>query len=85
MDGGTLEIRVRDEGPGFDPSRVPDPLAPENLCKSSGRGILLMRSLMDSVTFRRARGGMEVTMRKRHARRADETANAPSHAGGNGR
>jgi serine/threonine-protein kinase RsbW len=61
-----LDVRVRDEGPGFDPTRVPDPLAPENLSKSSGRGIFLMRVLMDEVAFRcRANGGMEVTMRKR--------------------
>ncbi len=61
-----LDVRVRDEGPGFDPTRVPDPLAPENLSKPSGRGILLMRMLMDEVAFRRlADGGMEVTMRKR--------------------
>ena len=63
---GGLDVRVRDEGPGFDPTRVPDPLAPENLCKPSGRGIFLMRMLMDEVAFRRlADGGMEVTMRKR--------------------
>jgi serine/threonine-protein kinase RsbW len=63
---GGLDVRVRDEGPGFDPTRVPDPLAPENLSKSSGRGIFLMRMLMDEVAFRcRADGGMEVTMRKR--------------------
>jgi len=40
-----LAVRVRDEGRGFDPSRVPDPLAPESLCKPSGRGIFLSRRL----------------------------------------
>ncbi len=65
LDGGGLEIRVRDQGRGFDPTRLPDPLALENLCRSSGRGILLMKALMDAVTFRRGRGGgMEVRMRK---------------------
>lgn len=60
-----LEIRVQDEGQGFDPSCIPDPRAPENLWKSSGRGIFLMRALMDKVTFRRlSRGGMQVTMLK---------------------
>jgi serine/threonine-protein kinase RsbW len=64
-DGGIL-IRVRDEGPGFDPTCVPDPLAPENLLKPSGRGILLMRSFMDEMVIRPAReGGMEVLMVKR--------------------
>ena len=63
---GGLDVRVRDEGPGFDPTRVPDPLAPENLSKPSGRGIFLMRMLMDEVAFRcLADGGTEVTMRKR--------------------
>ena len=42
---------VRDEGPGFDPSQLPDPTDPANLEKSSGRGILLMRTFMDEVTF----------------------------------
>jgi serine/threonine-protein kinase RsbW len=72
LDRGGLEMRVRDEGPGFDPTRVPDPLALENLCRSSGRGILLMKALMDEVAFRRPpSGGMEVTMRKRLARRIE--------------
>jgi serine/threonine-protein kinase RsbW len=63
---GGLAIRVRDEGPGFDPSSLPDPLAPENLLKSSGRGIFLIRSFMDEVVLRQAKeGGMEIVMVKR--------------------
>ena len=59
-------IRVRDEGPGFDPSTLPDPLAPDNLLKSSGRGIFLIRSFMDELTIRCAiEGGMEMVMVKR--------------------
>jgi serine/threonine-protein kinase RsbW len=62
---GGIQIRVRDEGPGFDPSTLPDPLAPENLLKSSGRGIFLIRSFMDQLELRRApEGGMEVVMVK---------------------
>ena len=62
---GGLVIRVRDEGPGFDPACVPDPLAPENLLKPSGRGIFLIRSFMDEMVIRPAReGGMEVLMVK---------------------
>lgn len=38
-----VRLRVQDEGPGFDPSAVPDPTAPENLTRPSGRGLLLMR------------------------------------------
>jgi serine/threonine-protein kinase RsbW len=61
-----LAIRVRDEGSGFDPDNVPDPLAPENLLKASGRGIFLIRSFMDELTLQRApQGGMEVVMVKR--------------------
>lgn len=44
-----LSITVRDQGAGFDPDAVADPLAPENLLKGSGRGIFLIRSFMDEV------------------------------------
>ena len=61
-----LTICVRDQGPGFDPDMVADPLAPENLLKTSGRGIFLIRSFMDDVQLRSApEGGMEVRMVKR--------------------
>lgn len=61
-----LTIRVRDEGDGFDPEEVADPLAPENLLKGSGRGIFLIRSFMDDVVLQRApEGGMEMRMTKR--------------------
>jgi serine/threonine-protein kinase RsbW len=61
-----LLIRVRDHGEGFEPGALPDPLAPENLLKASGRGIFFMRSFMDEVSILRAAdGGMEVRMLKR--------------------
>ena len=61
-----IVIRVRDEGLGFDPEMVADPLAPENLLRSSGRGIFLIRSFMDDVSLQRApEGGMEIRMTKR--------------------
>jgi len=44
-----FDIRICDEGPGFAPEAVPDPRRRENLYKSSGRGLLLMRSYMDVV------------------------------------
>ena len=60
-----LTVRVVDQGDGFDPVEIADPLAPENLLKSSGRGIFFMRSLMDDVRIRRApEGGMEIVMVK---------------------
>ena len=64
--GNLLTIRVRDQGEGFDPDTLADPLAPENLLKASGRGIFLIRSFMDDVQLRSApEGGMEVRMIKR--------------------
>jgi serine/threonine-protein kinase RsbW len=57
-------IAVRDEGPGVDPKAVPDPLAPENLLKQSGRGIFLIRAFMDEVRFRTMDPGTELTMIK---------------------
>jgi serine/threonine-protein kinase RsbW len=61
-----LTIRVRDQGEGFNPDTLADPLAPENLLKASGRGIFLIRSFMDDVQLRSApEGGMEVRMIKR--------------------
>ena len=61
-----LAIRVRDEGCGFDPDVLPDPLSPENLLKPSGRGIFLIKSFMDELELRRApEGGMEIVMVKR--------------------
>ena len=60
----SLTITVRDEGPGLDPSLIPDPLAPENLLKQSGRGIFLIRAFMDEVRFRDMSPGTEITMIK---------------------
>jgi len=54
---------IRDEGPGFDPSRLPDPTDPANLEKASGRGLLLIRSFMDEAEHNAA--GNEITLRKR--------------------
>ncbi|HEX2474968.1 MAG TPA: response regulator [Lacipirellulaceae bacterium] len=54
---------IRDEGPGFDSSALPDPTDPENLLKPSGRGIMLMRTFMDDVRYNDR--GNEVTLVKR--------------------
>jgi len=59
-----LTIAVCDEGSGLDPATVPDPLAPENLLKQSGRGIFLIRSFMDKVHFRSNSLGTELSMTK---------------------
>ena len=61
-----LEIEVRDQGEGFDPANVPDPTNAENLLKTSGRGIFLMRTFMDEIEWRnRPEGGTAVRMTKR--------------------
>jgi serine/threonine-protein kinase RsbW len=66
IDPVELRISIRDQGEGFDPDSLPDPLAPENLLKSSGRGIFFMRSFMDDVRIERAtEGGMVVRLTKK--------------------
>ena len=68
VDPRELVVRVVDQGEGFEPDEVADPLAPENILKSSGRGIFFMRSFMDDVVLRRGdEGGMEVRMVKKLA------------------
>ena len=68
VDPSELVVRVLDQGQGFEPDAVADPLAPENILKSSGRGIFFMRSFMDDVVLQRAAGGgMEVRMTKKLA------------------
>jgi serine/threonine-protein kinase RsbW len=63
---GEFVVEVLDEGEGFDPDHVANPLDAENVLKSSGRGIFFMRSFMDDVTIsRRPQGGMSVLMRKK--------------------
>jgi serine/threonine-protein kinase RsbW len=63
--GEHVVAQVEDEGPGFDPGAVPDPLAPENLEKSCGRGLLLMRHYLSWVRYN-ARGNA-VTLCKRRS------------------
>ncbi len=61
-----LEIKIRDQGAGFDVSSVPHPLEPDNLLKISGRGIFLIRSFMDDFRVKNVPGeGTEVTLVKR--------------------
>jgi serine/threonine-protein kinase RsbW len=63
----SLIFRIADQGPGFDPNRVPDPLAPENILRGSGRGIFLIRAFMDEVHFRQLHPGSELTLIKHRA------------------
>jgi serine/threonine-protein kinase RsbW len=59
-----LIIRISDQGPGLDPDKIPDPLAPENILRGSGRGIFLIRAFMDEVNFRQLHPGTELTLIK---------------------
>jgi serine/threonine-protein kinase RsbW len=65
-----LVITITDQGKGLDPLSLPDPLAPENLMKGSGRGIFLIRAFMDEVRFRNVEPGTEITLIKHVGRKA---------------
>lgn len=58
-------VRIRDEGPGFDPGSLPDPTDPENMAKACGRGLLLIHTFVDEVGFNDS--GNEITLRVRPA------------------
>jgi serine/threonine-protein kinase RsbW len=63
-----LILQVLDEGEGFEPEDIANPLDPENVLKASGRGIFFMRNFMDDVSIaRRPEGGMSVRMMKKLA------------------
>ena len=66
--GDELVFTIADQGKGVDPETLPDPLAPENLLRGTGRGIFLIRSFMDEVHFRQLHPGTELTLVK-HWRR----------------
>ncbi len=59
-----LTVKVKDQGEGFDPNKISDPLAPENLLKESGRGIFILSSLMDEVKFNFDQNGTEIILVK---------------------
>jgi serine/threonine-protein kinase RsbW len=78
VEGGDLVVRVRDEGEGFDPGNLDDPLAPENRLKPDGRGIFYMKSFMDRIDYTSGPGGgTEVVLRKRLAGRPAEERGIP--------
>jgi len=69
--GKSLIFTIADQGKGVDPATLPDPLAPENLMRGTGRGIFLIRSFMDEVHFRQLHPGTELTLVK-HLTPAEE-------------
>lgn len=62
--GTALVITVADQGRGLDPETLPDPLAPENLLRGTGRGIFIIRSFVDELHFRQLHPGTELTLVK---------------------
>jgi serine/threonine-protein kinase RsbW len=57
---GCLQATIKDQGAGFDPASVPDPTRPENITRPCGRGLFLMRELLDEVSYNDR--GNEVTL-----------------------
>ncbi|MDX1643268.1 MAG: ATP-binding protein [Thermoanaerobaculia bacterium] len=79
VEDGELVIRVCDEGGGFDPEGVDNPLAPENVLKPSGRGIFYMKRFMDEIDYSFGPdGGTVVTMRKHLDSEHLDSASGPS-------
>jgi serine/threonine-protein kinase RsbW len=72
-----LVIVIRDQGKGLDASKIPDPLAPDNLMKTSGRGIFLIRSFMDVVEIHPSQTGTELRMIKHVRGNAADSKEAP--------
>jgi serine/threonine-protein kinase RsbW len=60
-----IEILIRDEGEGFEPSSVPDPTLPENIDRPHGRGIMLMRAYLDQVEYQERGNAVLLVMRKK--------------------
>ena len=70
----TITYIIRDEGPGFDHTDLPDPTDPENLTKLSGRGLLLIRTFMDHVEFNNT--GNEITLVKHRSPKENDQASS---------
>jgi serine/threonine-protein kinase RsbW len=62
VNDGYITIKVKDEGKGFDPTKVPNPTEPENLLKDSGRGLYLMRIYMDDLKYNMTPTGTETIL-----------------------
>jgi serine/threonine-protein kinase RsbW len=67
----SLHVCVRDHGAGFDVEGLPDPTSPENILKDHGRGVLLIRALMDAVVVHRLADGMLIELIKKLHGRGD--------------
>ena len=67
IDAHAATYVITDQGPGFDPSTLPDPRDPENIVKASGRGVMLIQTFMDHVSIKSTSRGTEITMTKRRS------------------
>jgi serine/threonine-protein kinase RsbW len=65
VQSGLLMLTIDDNGSGFNPNTLPDPLAPENLLRDGGRGVFLMRSLCDFADFTNTESGCRTTLHVR--------------------
>jgi serine/threonine-protein kinase RsbW len=72
LSSAEVAVQVRDEGPGFDPAEVPDPRLPENLERTGGRGIFLIRELMDEVRFNECGNCVRLVLRREDVRRTPQ-------------
>jgi serine/threonine-protein kinase RsbW len=78
VNGSEFQIYVEDQGQGFDPGKLPDPLAEENLLRANGRGIFFMKSFMDEIVYNfPPNRGTQVKMVKKLPR-PDNSADADS-------
>ena len=71
-----IEARVTDEGPGFDPTTVPDPTTPENIERPGGRGLFLMRNLMDEVRYNEVGNSVTLVLHLEPPAQLDDAASA---------
>ncbi|MDT8368940.1 MAG: ATP-binding protein [Longimicrobiales bacterium] len=71
-----IEARVTDQGPGFDPCTVPDPTTPENIERPGGRGLFLMRELMDEVHFNEIGNSVTLVLHLEPPAQLDDVASA---------
>ena len=57
-----VKVTIKDQGNGFDPSKVPDPTTPENIFKRSGRGLFIMKTCMSEVDYKFTPDGTELSL-----------------------
>ncbi len=63
-----LQISVQDEGKGFKPEKIRDPLAKENILKTSGRGLFLVEQLVDKINYNISSNGSEIVVFKKFSK-----------------